>query len=66
MIDCLLMKKPIRNFLKSYSQERWKEIIPEIFEIGVLSLLNSFNKTIFTKEEFQEIISKNQYNTSSQ
>lgn len=51
------MKKPIRDFLKSYSQEKWKEIIPEVVEVGVLSLLNSFNKSIFTKEEFKEILS---------
>ena len=49
-------RKSCRDFLKLYSEELYKDIIPDVFEIGVLSLLNSFDKAIFTKKELTEII----------
>ena len=56
MIEALYRRKHCRDFLKMYSEQLYKELIPDIFEIGVLTLLNSFNKYIFTKEEINDII----------
>jgi hypothetical protein len=56
MIDMIYRRKSCRDFLKLYSEELYKDIIPDVFEIGVLSLLNSFDKAIFTKKELTEII----------
>ena len=56
MIELFLKRRIIRQFLNSYSEDQWKELIPEIFEIGVLSLQRSFNKILFTKEELKDIL----------
>lgn len=56
MIDALFKRKICREFIKAYSEELWKQVIPDVFEIGVLSLEKSFNKILFSKEEFQEIL----------
>ena len=56
MIDALFKRKICREFIKSYSEELWKQVIPDVFEIGVLSLEKSFNKILFSKEEFKEIL----------
>ncbi len=56
MIEWLYRRKACRDFLKVYSEELYKDVIPDVFEIGVLSLLNSFNKAIYTKKELNEII----------
>ena len=56
MIDIILKRKPIREFLYNYSNERWKEIIPTVMEIGVLNLKNSFGTYQFSKEDFDSIL----------
>ena len=56
MIEALLKRRIIRQFLKSYSEEQWKELIPDIFEIAILSLQRSFNKILFNKHELKDII----------
>ena len=56
MIEVLYRRKHCRDFLRMYSEQLYKDLIPDIFEIGVLTLLNSFNKYIFTKEEINDII----------
>ena len=56
MIEWLYRRKVCRDFLKVYSEELYKDVIPDVFEIGVLSLFNSFNKVIYTKKELSEII----------
>ncbi len=56
MIEALYRRKHCRDFLRMYSEQLYKELIPDIFEIGVLTLLNSFNKYNFTKEELNDII----------
>ena len=33
MIETLLKRRTIREFLKSYSEEQWKDLIPAVFEI---------------------------------
>lgn len=57
MIDAILRRKIPREFLKTYSEELWKDVVPDVFEIGVLSLEKSFNKVFFTKAELKDIIS---------
>lgn len=58
MIEMFYRRKSCRDFLKVYSEELYKDLIPDIFEIGVLNLLYSFNKLFYTKEELNEIISE--------
>ena len=66
MIDVIFKRRPIRDFLKNYPTEKWKEVIPDVFEIGVLNLKNSFNKTNFTKKEFETILSElRSYNSNN-
>ena len=50
------MRKSCVEFLKNYSDEILSEIIPNVFEIGVLTLKNSFHKMIFSKDELRDII----------
>lgn len=56
MIEIILKRRPIRDFLKNYSSEKWKEVIPNVLEIGVLNLKNSFGTYQFSKEEFNNIL----------
>ena len=56
MIELFHKRRIIRQFLNSYSEDQWKELIPDIFEIGVLSLQRSFNKILFTKDELKDIL----------
>ena len=55
-MDLIYRRKSCREFLKVYSEELYKDLIPDVFEIGVLNLVNSFNKTLFTKSELKTII----------
>ena len=56
MFDIILKRKPIRDFLNNYSNERWKEKIPTLMEIGVLNLKNSFTTYQFSKEDFNSVL----------
>jgi hypothetical protein len=56
MIEALLKRRIIRQFLKNYSEEQWKELIPDVFEIAILTLHKSFNKILFNKEELKDIL----------
>ena len=47
MIETLQKRRVIRQFLNNYSEEQWKELIPDIFEIAILTLHKSFNKILF-------------------
>ena len=49
MLDLIFRKKNCREFLKVYSEDLYRDIIPNVFEIGVLTLKNSFHKMIFSK-----------------
>ena len=53
MIENCLRHKIIRDFLKLYTENRWKDLIPSLIEIGILNLQKYFNKLIFTKEELK-------------
>jgi hypothetical protein len=67
MLDLLYRKKTCREFLKVYTEDLYRDIIPNVFEIGVLTLQNNFNKILFRKEELEEIILdlKNEENTQN-
>ena len=54
MIESCLSHKIIRDFLKNHSENKWKDIIPILIEIGILYLQKEFNKIIFTYEELKK------------
>ena len=56
MIENCLRHKIIRDFLKHYTENRWKDLIPSLIEIGILNLQKSFNKIIFTNEELKKVL----------
>lgn len=56
-----MKRKNIRNFLKLYSEDLYREVIPKVFEIGVLNLQKSFARSMFTSQELRDIIGKNNY-----
>ena len=56
MIENCLRHKIIRDFLKHYTENRWKDLIPSLIEIGILNLIKSFNKFFFTNEELKKVL----------
>ena len=56
MLENCLRHKIIRDFLKNYSEKRWKDLIPSLIEIGILNLQKTFNKIIFTNEEIKNFL----------
>ena len=52
----IFKRRPRRDFLRLYPSERWKELIPDIFEIGVLNLKNSFGTLKFSKAQIKDIL----------
>ena len=56
MIENCLRHKIIRDFLKHYTENRWKDLIPSLIEIGILNLQKSFNKLFFTSEELKNVL----------
>ena len=56
MLENCLRHKIIRDFLKHYTENRWKDLIPSLIEIGILNLQQSFNKIFFTNEELRKIL----------
>ena len=56
MIENCLRHKIIRDFLKNYTENRWKDLIPSLIEIGILNLQKSFNKIFFTNDEIKKIL----------
>ena len=56
MINELLSRQNIQEFLNKYPSNRWKELITDLFEIGILNLRNSYNRDEFSRKEFSAII----------
>jgi X-linked retinitis pigmentosa GTPase regulator len=56
MINELLSRPNIQEFLNKYPSSRWKELITDLFEIGILNLRNSFNRDEFSRKQFIRII----------
>ena len=46
----------VREFLSIYPTKFWNEIIPNVFEIGILNLKNSFNTLKFSRNDFENIL----------
>jgi len=56
MINELLSRPNIQEFLNKYPSNRWKELIADLFEIGVLNLRNSYHRDEYSKKEFNALI----------
>jgi len=56
VINEIFKRRPARDFLRLYPSDKWKVLIPDIFEIGVLNLKNSFGTYKFTKKQIQDIL----------
>ena len=56
MINELLSRPNIQEFLNKYPSDRWKELIADLFEIGVLNLRNSYHRDEYSKKEFRALI----------
>ena len=56
MINELFKRRPARDFLRKYPTEKWKVIIPDVFEIGVLNLKNSFGTYEYSADDFANIL----------
>ena len=55
MLESCLSHKIIRDFLKNHAENKWKDLIPVLIEIGILNLQKTFNKIIFTYEELKKV-----------
>ena len=56
MIENCLRHKIIRDFLRHYTENSWKELIPSLIEIAILNLQKSFNKLFFTNKELKKVL----------
>ena len=56
MINEILTRFPSQEFLNKYPSDRWKDIIADVIEIGILNLRNSFGTEEFSKKEMQGIL----------
>ena len=56
MLENCLRHKLIRDFLKNYTEKRWKDIIPSLIQIGILNLQKSFNRIVFTIDELKMVL----------
>ena len=65
VLNGIYKRRAARDFLRLYPSEKWKEIIPDVFEIGVLNLKNSFGTLKFTKVDLKNILDElRNYNSS--
>ena len=53
MINEILTRIPSQEFLNKYPSDRWKDIIADVIEIGILNLRTSFGTDEFSKNEIQ-------------
>jgi len=56
VVNEIFKRRPARDFLRLYPSDKWREIIPDVFEIGVLNLKNSFGTFKFTKIDLNNIL----------
>ena len=56
MINELLSRPNVQQFLNKYPSNRWKELITDLFEIGILNLRNSYYRDEFSHKELHAII----------
>ena len=62
-MDFILKKDTCRDFLKNYYKEIYPILVPNLLEIGILTLKLSFDKVFYTPDELNDIITslKEQY-----
>jgi len=62
-MDFILKKETCRDFLKNYYKEVYPILVPNLLEIGILTLKLSFDKVFYTPDELNDIITslKEQY-----
>ena len=65
MINELLSRPNIQEFLNKYPSSRWTELITDLFEIGVLNLRNSYHRDEFSKNELYALIYDLEHNSPS-
>ena len=56
MIEELLTRIPAQEFLNKYPSDRWKEIIADVIEIGILNLKNSFGTDEFSRSDIKSVL----------
>ncbi len=56
MIEELLTRIPSQEFLNKYPSERWKEVIGDVIEIGILNLKKSFGTDEFSRSDIKSIL----------
>ena len=66
MINELVSRPNIQEFLNKYPSSRWKELITDLFEIGVLNLKNSYNRYQFSRNELCGILYDLENSSSAQ
>jgi hypothetical protein len=66
MINELVSRPNIQQFLNKYPSSRWKELITDLFEIGVLNLKNSYNRCCFSRNELCGILYDLENSSSAQ
>lgn len=58
LLESCLRRKTIYQFLKSYKQKKWNNIIPSLLEIAILNLNNQFKQNYYSEEDLAFIIKK--------
>ena len=56
MIEELLTRPPAQEFLNKYPSDRWKEVIGDVIEIGILNLKNSFGTDEFSRSDIKSVL----------
>ena len=56
MIEELLTRIPAQEFLNKYPSDRWKEVISDVIEIGILNLKNSFGTDEFSRSDIKSVL----------
>ena len=56
MIEEFLTRPPAQEFLNKYPSDRWKEVIGDVIEIGILNLKNSFGTDEFSRSDIKSVL----------
>ena len=56
MIEELLTRIPAQEFLNKYPSDRWKKVIGDVIEIGILNLKNSFEIDEFSRSDIKSVL----------
>lgn len=56
MIDALLSKRDIRDFLKSYNEKYWKKLIINVIDLGIYTLKSNYNISNLSNNDISDIV----------